>query len=82
MSFVYEDYLAQGLVPPCPRARHIASSDPVEPGDYCFPDDCNGEMYVAWEQRIMETGGRYTYRKWWVPRSEFDKQKTRPVPPS
>jgi hypothetical protein len=74
MPFTYDDYIAQGLVPPCKRARYIASSDPVEPGDCWAPDDST-EIFVAWEQRCMETGGRYTYRKWWVPQSEFEKRK-------
>jgi hypothetical protein len=74
MPFTYDDYIAQVLVPPCKRARYIASSDPVEPGDCWAPDDST-EIFVAWEQRVMHTGGRYTYRKWWVPQSEFEKRK-------
>lgn len=74
MNFTYDDCIAQGVVPPCKQARFIASSDPIEVGDCWIPYDST-EIFVAWEQRVMETGGRYTYHKWWVPQSEFQKRK-------
>jgi len=69
--FTYDDYIAQGLVPPCRRARYIPSSSPHAKGDCWLPDDSNGEIFVAWEQQVMHTGGRTETRLWWVPRSEL-----------
>jgi hypothetical protein len=38
----------------------------------CFKMNHDGSgLCVVWEQRVMHTGGRYTYVKWWVPVSEL-----------
>jgi hypothetical protein len=74
MKFTHDEYRAQGLFPPCPRAVYIPSSSPHCAGDCWAPDDST-ELFVAWEQRCMSTGGVYTTRLWWVPQSELTKTK-------
>ena len=73
MNFTEEQYRAQGLYPPCPRARYIPSSSPMAAGDIWQPDDTT-EQFVAWEQHCMATGGVWTVRLWWVPVSELPIQ--------
>lgn len=69
MRFTHADYIAQGLYPPCPRARYIPTSSPHSEGDHWLPDDSGGEIFVAWKQQVMKTGGVYETRLWWVPYS-------------
>jgi hypothetical protein len=74
MNFNHDDYIAQGLYPPCPRARYIPSSSPFTAGDVWLPDNSGGELFIAWEQHCMATGGVWTVLLWWVPESELPIQ--------
>jgi hypothetical protein len=74
MTYTEEQYRAQGLYPPCPRARYIPSSSPFTAGDVWLPDDSGGERFIAWEQHCMATGGLWIVRLWWVPMSELPIQ--------
>lgn len=73
MKFTDEQYKAQGFYPPCARAVYISSSSPIAAGDLWRPDNTT-EMFVAWEQHCMATGGVWTVRLWWVPVSELPIQ--------
>jgi hypothetical protein len=75
MNFSHNNYIAQGLYPPCPRARYIPSSSPIGAGAIWLPDDSRGEMFIAWEQRCMATGGVLTVRLWWVPMSDLPEDE-------
>ena len=74
MNFTEAEYIAQGLYPPCPRARYIPTSSPFTAGDVWICDDYPLDPYVAWEQHCMGTGGVWITRLWWVPSSELPIQ--------
>lgn len=74
MGFTHDDYVAQGLCPPCQGAIYIPSSSPVAKGDEWL-DRVTCALYVAWEQQVMKTGGVYETHLWWVPAHQLLAKK-------
>ena len=55
-------------IPPCPGAVPLSFEEAQLASVGCFKMHQDGSnLSVCWEQKIMHTGGRYTYTKWWVP---------------
>jgi hypothetical protein len=56
------------FIPPADGAHLLSMEEAANFTPGCFKMNHDGSgLCVVWEQRIMHTGGRYTYVKWWVP---------------
>lgn len=63
---------ARNLTLPCPGAQPLSLDEARLASVGCFKMGRDGSnLSVCWEQRIMHTGGRYTYTKWWIPLSQM-----------
>jgi hypothetical protein len=56
------------FVPPAAGAHLLSMEEAANFTPGCFKMNHDGSgLCVVWEQKVMHTGGRCTYIKWWVP---------------
>lgn len=54
--------------PPCDDAHLLNMEECMNFSRGCFKMNHDGSgLCVVWEQKVMHTGGRCAYVKWWIP---------------